>query len=154
MFPIPLHAGTPEGRPGSNPGGGVLSMTPTSNPETLYDLMQSLIDNSVAVTQVTAELSNLNARLSETNKRLEAFTEEIRKTLKDHEERLVDVEHNCRKVGDWNRCWNRIEALEKSEHKRTGAQPVIDRAMNILQAVIVAAIVALVLFFMKGGAIT
>ena len=116
--------------------------------------MQSILDNSVAVTQVTAELSNLNARLFETNKRLEAFTEEIRKTLKDHEERIVDVEHNCRRTSDWSRCWNRIEALEKSELKRTGAQPVIDRAMNILQAVIVAAVVALMLFFMKGGAIT
>jgi len=122
--------------------------------DSLNDLMQSILDNSVAVTQVTGELSNLNARLFETNKRLEAFTEEIRKTLKDHEERIVDVEHNCRRTSDWSRCWNRIEELEKSEHKRTGAQPVIDRAMNILQAVIVAAIVALVLFFMKGGAIT
>lgn len=122
--------------------------------DSLNDLMQSILDNSVAVTQVTGELSNLNARLFETNKRLEAFTEEIRKTLKDHEERIVDVEHNCRRTSDWSRCWNRIEALEKSEHKRTGAQPVVDRAMNILQAVIVAAIVALVLFFMKGGAIT
>lgn len=120
----------------------------------LNDLMQSILDNSVAVTQVTGELSNLNARLFETNKRLEAFTEEIRKTLKDHEERLVDVEHNCRRTSDWSRCWNRIEALEKSELQRTGAQPHIDRVMNILQAVIVAAIVALVLFFMKGGAIT
>jgi len=122
--------------------------------DSLNDLMQSILDNSVAVTQVTGELSNLNARLFETNKRLEAFTEEIRKTLKDHEERIVDVEHNCRRTSDWSRCWNRIEELEKSEHKRTGAQPVVDRAMNILQAVIVAAIVALVLFFMKGGAIT
>ena len=122
--------------------------------DSLNDLMQSILDNSVAVTQVAGELSNLNARLFETNKRLEAFTEEIRKTLKDHEERIVDVEHNCRRTSDWSRCWNRIEALEKSEHKRTGAQPVVDRAMNILQAVIVAAIVALVLFFMKGGAIT
>lgn len=122
--------------------------------DSLNDLMQSILDNSVAVTQVTGELSNLNARLFETNKRLEAFTEEIRKTLKDHEERLVDVEHNCRRTSDWSRCWNRIEALEKSELQRTGAQPHIDRVMNILQAVIVAAIVALVLFFMKGGAIT
>ena len=122
--------------------------------DSLNDLMQSILDNSVAVTQVTGELSNLNARLFETNKRLEAFTEEIRKTLKDHEERLVDVEHNCRRTNDWSRCWNRIEALEKSELHRTGAQPHIDRVMNILQAVIVAAIVALVLFFMKGGAIT
>ena len=122
--------------------------------DSLNDLMQSILDNSVAVTQVTGELSNLNARLFETNKRLEAFTEEIRKTLKDHEERIVDVEHNCRRTNDWSRCWNRIEALEKSELQRTGAQPHIDRVMNILQAVIVAAIVALVLFFMKGGAIT
>ena len=122
--------------------------------DSLNDLMQSILDNSVAVTQVTGELSNLNARLFETNKRLEAFTEEIRKTLKDHEERIVDVEHNCRRTNDWSRCWNRIEALEKSELQRTGAQPYIDRVMNILQAVIVAAIVALVLFFMKGGEIT
>ena len=122
--------------------------------DSLNDLMQSILDNSVAVTQVTGELSNLNARLFETNKRLEAFTEEIRKTLKDHEERIVDVEHNCRRTNDWSRCWNRIEALEKSNLKRVGAQPVVDRVMNILQAVIVAAIVALVLFFMKGGAIT
>ena len=122
--------------------------------DSLNDLMQSILDNSVAVTQVTGELSNLNARLFETNKRLEAFTEEIRKTLKDHEERIVDVEHNCRRTSDWSRCWNRIEALEKSELQRTGAQPVIDRVMNILQAVIVAAVVALMLFFMKGGAIT
>jgi hypothetical protein len=128
-------------------------MTPTSNPETLYDLMQSITDNSVAVTQVTAELSNLNARLFETNKRLEAFTEEIRKTLKDHEERLVDVEHNCRKVGDWTRCWNRLEALEKSEMQRCGAKPYEDRIWGILQAVLVAVIVALVLWFMKGGQI-
>ena len=122
--------------------------------DSLNDLMQSILDNSVAVTQVTGEMSNLNARLFETNKRLEAFTEEIRKTLKNHEERLVDVEHNCRRPSDWSRCWNRIEALEKSELQRTGAQPHIDRALNILQAVIVAAIVALVLVGMKGGAIT
>ena len=42
--------------------------------DSLNDLMQSILDNSVAVTQVTGELSNLNARLFETNKRLEAFT--------------------------------------------------------------------------------
>jgi len=93
----------------------------------LNDLMQSILDNSVAFTQVAGELSNLNARLFETNKRLEAFTEEIRKTLKDHEERLVDVEYNCRRPSDWTRCWNRIEALEKSELQRTGAQPLIGR---------------------------
>ena len=129
-------------------------MTPTSNLETLYDLMQSITDNSVAVTQVTGELSNLNARLFETNKRLEAFTEEIRKTLKDHEERIVDVEHNCRRTSDWSRCWNRIEALEKSEMQRCGAKPYEDHIWGILQSVLVAVIVALVLWFMKGGAIT
>jgi len=122
--------------------------------DSLNDLMQSILDNSVAVTQVTGEMSNLNARLFETNKRLEAFTEEIRKTLKYHEERLVDVEHNCRRPSDWSRCWNRIEALEKSEMQRCGAKPYEDRIWGILQSVLVAVIVALVLWFMKGGAIT
>src|SRR5574343_1156296 len=122
--------------------------------DSLNDLMQSILDNSVAVTQVTGELSNLNARLFQTNKRLEAFTEEIRKTLKDHEERLVDVEHNCRRPSDWSRCWNRIEAMEKSEMQRCGEKPYEDQIWGILQSVLVAVIVALVLWFMKGGAIT
>lgn len=110
-------------------------------------LMEAISENSVAVTQVTASLSDLN-------KRLEAFTDEIRKTLKDHEERIVDVEHNCRKEVNWQRTWNRLESLEKAEIQRAGAKPYLDRVLNFVQAVLIAAVVAVVLFFMKGGAIT
>ena len=117
-------------------------------------LMEAISENSVAVTQVTASLSDLNKRLFETNKRLEAFTGEIRKTLKDHEERIVDVEHNCRKEVNWQRTWNRLESLEKAEIQRAGAKPYLDRVLNFVQAVLIAAVVAVVLFFMKGGAIT
>lgn len=129
-------------------------MTPTSNPETLVSLMESLSENSVAITQVTGELANLNMRLTEAVKELRLFREEIKKTLTDHEARLVDVEHNCRKEQNWSRCWDRIEALEQAELKRTGAQPYADRIWNITQAVFIAAVVAVVLWFMKGGQIS
>lgn len=128
-------------------------MSPTSHPETLVSLMESLAENSVAITQVTGELASLNARLTEAVTELRLFREEIKKTLSDHEARLVDVEHNCLKEANWTRCWNRLEALEKSEMQRCGAKPYEDRIWGILQAVLVAVIVALVLWFMKGGQI-
>ncbi len=128
-------------------------MSPNSNPETFVTLMESLAENSVAITRITGELASLNARLTEAVKELRLFREEIKKTLSDHEARLVDVEHNCRRPSDWSRCWNRIEALEKSEMQRCGAKPYEDRIWGILQSVLVAVIVALVLWFMKGGQI-
>ena len=115
--------------------------------------MESLAENSVAITQVIGELASLNSRLTEAVKELRLFREEIKKTLADHETRLVDVEHNCLREASWNRCWDRIEALEKSEMQRCGAKPYEDRIWGILQAVLVAVIVALVLWFMKGGQI-
>lgn len=130
-----------------------LKMSPTSNQETLVTLMESLAENSVAITQVTVELASLNSRLTEAVKELRLFREEIKKTLADHETRLVGVEHNCLKESNWQRCWNRLEALEKSEMQRCGAKPYEDRIWSILQAVLVAVIVALVLWFMKGGQI-
>ena len=126
-------------------------MPPISNPETLVTLMESLAENSVAITRITGELASLNARLTEAVKELRLFREEIKKTLADHETRLVDVEHNCLREASWNRCWDRIEALEKSEMQRCGAKPYEDRIWGILQAVLVAVIVALALWFMKGG---
>jgi len=128
-------------------------MSPTSNPETLVTLMESLAENSVAIIRITGELANLNARLTEAVKELRLFREEIKKTLADHETRLVGVEHNCLKESNWQRAWNRLEALEKSEMQRCGAKPYEDRIWSILQAVLVAVIVALVLWFMKGGQI-
>jgi hypothetical protein len=128
-------------------------MPPTSNPETLVTLMESMAENSVAITQVTGELASLNSRLTEAVKELRLFREEIKKTLSDHENRLVGVEHNCLREASWNRCWDRLEALEKSEMQRCGAKPYEDRIWGILQAVLVAVIVALVLWFMKGGQI-
>ena len=115
--------------------------------------MESMAENSVAITQVTGELASLNARLTEAVKELRLFREEIKKTLADHETRLVGVEHNCLREANWNRCWDRLEALEKSEMQRCGAKPYEDRIWGILQAVLVAVIVALVLWFMKGGQI-
>ena len=115
--------------------------------------MESLAENSVAITRITGELASLNARLTEAVKELRLFREEIKKTLADHETRLVGVEHNCLKEANWTRCWNRLEALEKSEMQRCGAKPYEDRIWSILQAVLVAVIVALVLWFMKGGQI-
>lgn len=128
-------------------------MSPTSHPETLVSLMESMAENSVAITQVTGELASLNTRLTEAVKELRLFREEIKKTLSDHETRLVGVEHNCLREASWNRCWDRLEALEKSEMQRCGAKPYEDRIWGILQAVLVAVIVALVLWFMKGGQI-
>lgn len=116
-------------------------------------LMESMAENSVAITQVTGELASLNSRLTEAVKELRLFREEIKKTLSDHETRLVGVEHNCLREASWNRCWDRLEALEKSEMQRCGAKPYEDRIWGILQAVLVAVIVALVLWFMKGGQI-
>ena len=97
-------------------------MSPTSNPDTLFELMDRLTENSVAIAQVTATLAELNVRLNVTNQNLEKFTEEIRKTLADHELRIVDVEHNCRKEPNWDRVWNRLDALEQAEQKRLGAK--------------------------------
>ena len=116
-------------------------------------LMESMAENSVAITQVTGELASLNSRLTEAVKELRLFREEIKKTLADHETRLVGVEHNCLKESNWQRAWNRLEALEKSEMQRCGAKPYEDRIWGILQAVLTAVIVALVLWFMKGGQI-
>jgi DNA repair exonuclease SbcCD ATPase subunit len=93
-----------------------------SDPESLFELMDRLTENSVAITQVTAALSELNSRLNVTNQNLEKFTEEIRKTLADHEVRIVDVEHNCRKEPNWDRVWSRLDALEQAEMKRLGAK--------------------------------
>ena len=65
--------------------------------------MESMAENSVAITQVTGELASLNARLTEAVKELRLFREEIKKTLADHETRLVGVEHNCLKESNWQR---------------------------------------------------
>jgi len=128
-------------------------MSPTSNPDTLFELMDRLTENSVAITQVTGELSNLNMRLVETNNGLKAFTEEIRKTLKDHEDRIVDVEHNCRRTQDWNRAWSRIECLEQDKQQRVGSAYWIEKMIESAKYLILLVIGAFIMFLLKGGTI-
>lgn len=107
-------------------------MNPVTNPDSLFELMDRLTENSVAITQVAATLGELNSRLNITNNNLEKFTEEIRKTLADHETRIVDVEHNCRKESSWDRAWSRLDNLEQAEMQRVGAkQYEITRINNI-----------------------
>jgi hypothetical protein len=108
----------------------------------VIEVMDRLSENSIAVTKVTTELHLLTERLGDVAVELREFRKHVNRTLDDHESRLVDVEHNCRRQGDWNRAWNRIETLEKCETKREGRMPIYMHIKEIA-FIVLAAIIGL-----------
>ena len=68
-----------------------------------------------------------------------------------HAADLVDVKHNCRFPDKWKDIEERVKVLEKSEHSRGGASVWTDRAFNFMNSVLVAVVIFVILFFLKGG---
>lgn len=81
----------------------------------------------------------LNARFEEQNKQFQ---------------QLLHTPHACEKTHEIARLSSSVEFLKEEHHKRTGQSKWEDRLWAIVQAVLIAAVVAVVLFLMKGGAIT
>jgi len=80
--------------------------------------------------------------------------EETLKNLVDRFEAFVDAGHQCQYKEQIQRNSAACEYLKEQIYKMQGQSKWEDRLWNIGQAVLIAGLVAIVLFFMKGGNIT
>jgi hypothetical protein len=109
-------------------------------------LIRLMTDNAIAIAKVTTLMENTSVKLIETNIFLQEFVKETRDLSKNHESRILVAERSCMNE-------ERIKSLEACEHIRSGAKPVIDRIYNIVQSVLIAVVVVIIIYFMKGGTI-
>lgn len=98
-----------------------------------------------------AELNRDMASMTACFKQLNARFEEHMQIIASHAADLEDVKHNCRFPDKWKDIEDRVKILEKSEHSRGGASVWTDRLFNFMNSVLVAVVIFVILFFMKGG---
>ena len=102
----------------------------------------------IRISQARTEESmiSLAAAFQELNAKVEEQTRQFNQ--------VIQYGHDCRSRDEIQRTAAAVEYLKAEIHKQQGRTKYEDRLWNIGQAVFVAALVAVVLFLMKGGAIT
>ena len=100
---------------------------------------------------LTACFRQLNERFEEHMREQDQVHREQMQIIASHAADLVDVKHNCRFPDKWKDIEERVKVLEKSEHSRGGASVWTDRAFNFMNSVLVAVVIFVILFFLKGG---
>lgn len=84
----------------------------------------------------------------------QARTEETLSNLATRFEAYTKAGHECKYKEQIDKNTVACEYLKEQIHKMQGQSKWEDRLWNIGQAVLIAALVAVILFFMKGGAIS
>lgn len=84
----------------------------------------------------------------------QARTEETLSSLVTRFEAYTNTGHECKYKDQIDKNTDACEYLKEQIHKMQGQSKWEDRLWNIGQSVLIAALVAVVLFFMKGGNIT
>lgn len=99
----------------------------------------------VAIGRMDEALSNQAAASQELSAR---FEEQSR-----HITQVLNQRHECYQVAELRRTSAAIDYLKEELHKQQGSSKWEDRLWNIGQALVVAVMVAVVLFIMGGGII-
>ena len=135
---------TPE--PMSSPAGHICAAQ-----DTLTDIRISLVTISAAVEQLNAQFENHMSSQEKDREKQDQIFHQFQALMKEQGDDIVDVQNHCRFPEKWLDVDERLNVLEIDYHKRGGSSIWTDRLWNILQAVGIALVVALTLFFMKGG---
>lgn len=120
------------------------------------DELQSLTHRCTSQ-EILTDIRIGQARTEETIINLSASVQELSAQLADQTrrlEQLIERGHVCHQTEQIRINSAAIEYLKEEIHRWQGQSKWEDRVWSILQAVIIAGMVALVLFFMKGGAIS
>jgi hypothetical protein len=125
-----------------------------SSQELLTEIRIGVATTNRDIIAMSASFQELNARFDEHMSQQERDMADFRKIFEKHNEEIVDVTHNCRFPEYWDAIWKRVSELEKDKYERGGSTVWETRLWNIAQAVMIAMVVAVVLYFMKGGAIS
>jgi transcriptional regulator of heat shock response len=119
--------------------------------ELLTEIRIGVAEMNRDMISMTACFQQLNARFEEHMREQDQVHREQMQIIASHAADLVDVKHNCRFPDKWKDIEERVKVLEKSEHSRGGASVWTDRAFNFMNSVLVAVVIFVILFFMKGG---
>ena len=117
----------------------------------LIDIRISVVTISAAVEQLNAQFENHMSSQEKDREKQDQIFRQFQALMKEQGDDIVDVQHHCRFPEKWLDVDERLNVLEIDYHKRGGSSIWTDRLWNILQAVGIALVVALTLFFMKGG---
>ena len=119
--------------------------------EVLTEIRIGVAEMNRDMISMTACFKQLNARFEEHMREQDQVHREQMQIIASHAADLVDVKHNCRFPDKWKDIEERVKVLEKSEHSRGGGSVWTDRAFNFMNSVLVAVVIFVILFFMKGG---
>ena len=119
--------------------------------ELLTEIRIGVAEMNRDMISMTACFQQLNARFEEHMREQDQVHREQMQIIASHAADLVDVKHNCRFPDKWKDLEERVKVLEKSEHSRGGASVWIDRVINFMNSVLVAIVIFVILFFLKGG---
>ena len=119
--------------------------------ELLTEIRIGVAEMNRDMISMTACFQQLNERFEEHMREQDQVHREQMQIIASHAADLVDVKYNCRFPDKWKDIEERVKVLEKSEHSRGGASVWTDRAFNFMNSVLVAVVIFVILFFMKGG---
>ena len=119
--------------------------------ELLTEIRIGVAEMNRDMISMTACFQQLNTRFEEHMREQDQVHREQMQIIASHAADLVDVKHNCRFPDKWKDLEERVKVLEKSEHSRGGASVWIDRVINFMNSVLVAIVIFVILFFLKGG---
>lgn len=120
--------------------------------EILTDIRIGVAEMNRDMISMTACFQQLNARFEEHMREQDQILREHMQIIAAHTEEIGDVKHNCRFPDRWDKLDTRITALERSDFSRSGATKWEDRIFGFVNAIIVAIVIFVVLYIMKGGA--
>lgn len=119
--------------------------------EILTDIRIGVAEMNRDMISMTACFQQLNARFEEHMREQDQVHREQMQIIASHAADLVDVKHNCRFPDRWKELDARLSAIEKLETARSGESKWNDRLFNFMNSVLVAVVIFIILFFMKGG---
>lgn len=119
-----------------------------------------LTEIRIDIAETKKDIIGLSVTIEEINSSLNSFIEgqesrnsQLTSILQKHAEMIMSHESKCPQGEEWVRIWKKVEMLENEYHRRSGRGLWEDRIYSIIQAIMIAAAVALVLWFMRGGSI-
>lgn len=119
--------------------------------EILTDIRIGVAETNRDIISMTACFQQLNARFEEHMKEQDQVLREHMQIIASHATDIVDVKHNCRFPDKWDEVNTRLKTLEDSESARKGSGKWEDRIFQFMNSVLVAVVVFVVLFVLKGG---
>lgn len=118
------------------------------------ELSKNLRDVELDLINVTATVQQLRASLDSISSDFDATTGQMTDLIRVNSDNILKHTAACPHPKAWELVWNRISALEKSEHRREGSGKWEMIIINGIVSIVIAITIAIVLYFMSGGHIT